>query len=552
MRSQGRESGAGSRESGLSTHPPLQSITFYYAHAARPIALMTLNRKLIFSSTSLILGLLILGAVALWGILGLRDNLQTVVTEFGELKMVAEVEAKVADAQRHLDPDLSELPRAVASLREAVAIIQTFIERRETQDPQVPYRTGEMTVAQRAARQLDSMADALEASMVQERPTLNLALAATLDDALVSLRALSEHADAAVALIAADTRRQIVRTISVMSVIAAGIIAAGIAIAIWQYRSVMNPLGKLRGAVRNIAAGQFTERVDPSGDREFAELAADFNRMATQLNDLYRDLERQVEVKSRELVRSERLASVGFLAAGIAHEINNPLGIISGYAELSLKDLDRGRTPDTEELRQSLAIMRDESFRCKQIIQKLLSLARQSADVRHDVDLSAVARDVAAMVRGLERYRDRRLVLDFPADQPLLVSANSTEMKQVLLNLTVNALEATGATGGREGRVSLSGRRDDGHVQIVVEDNGCGMSATTLSHIFEPFYTERRHDGVSGTGLGLSVTHAIIENHQGRITAESGGPGCGSRFIVHLPAAPPERAAPAPIAEKVA
>ena len=501
---------------------------------------MTLNYKLIFSSSALILGLLILGAVALWGILRLQNNMRTVVSEFAELKMVAQVEAHVADAQRKLDPDLSQAWEAAASLRQAVAAIDDFTGQQQgpAGDARAS-RTADLAVAERASQQLRFMADALEASMVQERPTLNLGLAAALDDALASLRALSQHADAAVAAAEADTRRQLMRTIIVMSVIAAAVIAAGVLIALWQYRSVMGPLDRLRGGVRSIAAGQFTDRLQTTGDREFADLAADFNRMASELDELYRDLERQVQIKSRELVRSERLASVGFLAAGLAHEINNPLGIIAGYAELSLKDLDRGGDLDVDELRQALQIVRDESFRCKQVIQKVLSLARGGGDVRHEVDMAAVAREVATMVRGLERYRDRRVTLDFPTTEPLTVLANSAEMKQVLLNLTVNALEATPP---REGRIIISGRRDNGHVQLVVADNGCGMTAQTLAHVFEPFYTERRSDGVSGTGLGLSVTHAIIENHQGRITAASDGPGAGSRFTVQLPAAQPATA----------
>src|SRR6185369_10914403 len=114
------------------------------------------------------------------------------------------------------------------------------------------------------------------------------------------------------------------------------IIAIAVLIGVSQYRGVMRPLRRFSSGVRSIAGGNFRRRLVIAGDDEFAGLAQDFNRMAAELDGLYRELEDKVATKSKELVRSERLASVGFLAAGVAHEINNPLGIISGYAELSL------------------------------------------------------------------------------------------------------------------------------------------------------------------------------------------------------------------------
>ncbi|MCX5660361.1 MAG: HAMP domain-containing sensor histidine kinase, partial [Planctomycetota bacterium] len=186
----------------------------------------------------------------------------------------------------------------------------------------------------------------------------------------------------------------------------------------------------------------------------------------------------------------------------------------------------------------ALRVIRDEAFRCKEITQRLLELSRPGSEGRGEVDLAGVAADVAAMVKGLSKYADRTLALRFDAGPPLLVRANATEMRQVMLNLTVNALEAAGPGG----EVVVGGMRraardaGAGWVEVSVADNGRGMSEETLSRIFEPFFTEKRGVGEPGTGLGLSITHAIVTDHAGRITATSPGPGKGSRFVVEFPA----------------
>ncbi len=315
-------------------------------------------------------------------------------------------------------------------------------------------------------------------------------------------------------------------------------VLAAIWISIGHDRLVMVPLQRLREGVRRVTAAQFTQKLQASemaSSPEFLELAEEFNRMAEELDGFYHRLEEQVRAKTRELVRSERLASVGFLAAGVAHEINNPLNIISGYAELTAKQLDRLAIPGdvAEEAQDSLRFIRDEAFRCKEITEKLLSLARTGSEQREKLDLCGVARDVAAMTKGLKNYRDRRIRLNLDSSDRLQVQGNLTEMKQVLLNLTINALEAVPPV---EGEVCIEGRRTKDWVELSVQDNGRGMSREVLPHVFEPFFTTRRGSSERGTGLGLSITHAIIENHGGRIQAESDGPGRGSRFTIRLPA----------------
>jgi signal transduction histidine kinase len=322
-----------------------------------------------------------------------------------------------------------------------------------------------------------------------------------------------------------------------MGLVSALAVLGAIALGVWQYRGVIVPLGRLNMGVRRIARGRFSQQVDVRGNDEIASLAADFNRMAEELDGFYRELERKVAETSRELVRSERLASVGYLAAGVAHEINNPLGIISGYAEMSLEQLKKSPAgiDETGELGRSLQVICDEAFRCKDIITKLLTLARSGEERRSPVDLAEVVRQVIATMGGLRDFRERKIELRVLERNNLMVHANEVEMKQVVLNLLINALEASPAEDG-EVRVELEA--DGSVVRLTVVDNGKGLSAESLQRVFEPFYTEKRGSQERGTGLGLSITHAIVEGHGGHIRAESDGPGKGSRFVVELPAGP--------------
>ncbi len=314
------------------------------------------------------------------------------------------------------------------------------------------------------------------------------------------------------------------------------ILSCAVLISQWHYQSVMRPLERLRQWVRRVGgAGDFPPPIEISGDLEFCELTVDVNQMAKELHDFYRELDQKVEQTSRELVRSQRLASVGFLAAGVAHEINNPLNIMSGYAELTLSRLARGFDPEAAaDAQRALEVIREEAFRCKQITAKLLSTARGSGENRETFSLRHLSREVAAMLQGLPLMRDRQLDLKFDGDDPLEVSANYAELKQVLLNLLMNGLEAVNPPSGR---VTLSGRRDKDFVELIVTDNGRGMEAATLERIFEPFFTEKRGVGEPGTGLGLCISHAIIENHGGKILAQSPGVDQGSTFTVRMPAA---------------
>jgi signal transduction histidine kinase len=352
-------------------------------------------------------------------------------------------------------------------------------------------------------------------------------------------------------------RYKLRRTMLAIGVLAGVVMAGSMMLGFIQYRAVMRPLRDLGKGVRRIARGHFTDRMTLGGGEEFATLAQDFNGMAGELDGFYNLLEQKVAANTRELIRSERLASVGFLAAGVAHEINNPLGVIAGYAEYSIDQLKQRPMPTLpadgspgcssgaaelandatrQDIAGALQIICDEAFRCKDITAKLLTLAHPGEGVKQLVSMPAVASAVVAIAGGLRQYRDRKLTTSAEAAADLAVLAVEPEMKQVVLNLVLNALEAT-APG--TGQVALEVTRKGEAVSLAVTDNGRGMTSETIERVFEPFFTERptRPAQERGTGLGLSITHAIVKEHGGRITAQSDGPGKGSRFTVELPAA---------------
>lgn len=310
-------------------------------------------------------------------------------------------------------------------------------------------------------------------------------------------------------------------------------------------RSVVQPFKELLAGSRLIAKGHFEHRIVCESNDELAELAQAMNAMTERFVEIRDHLNEKVQERTREVVRSEQLASVGFLAAGVAHEINNPLASIAWSAEaleMRLHEVLHGEQSEDstansfanmdpaelEVLRKYLKRIQDEAFRCKGITERLLDFSRLGeSQRRQDCDVSELVSDVVALVEHLAPYRNKKI--EFTPQAGLTAWASPTEFKQVVLNLLTNALDSTDANGV----VRVSVGQDDSRMLLTVEDNGCGMTDEVLRHLFEPFFTRRR-DG-KGTGLGLSITYRIVQDHGGLINATSQGPGTGSRFLIALP-----------------
>jgi signal transduction histidine kinase len=307
------------------------------------------------------------------------------------------------------------------------------------------------------------------------------------------------------------------------------------------YRWVFYPIRDLQQGAGRVAQGDFEHRIEVQSGDEMEDLAAAFNDMTGRLREMYRDLARQVNERSRQLVRSERLAGIGFLAAGVAHEINNPLASIAFCSEalegrlaelLSQATGKQLPAQDRQTVTKYLKMIQQESFRCKEITQRLLEFSRGGERRREATDLAQLVQGVLDMVQHLQNCRGKKLI--FHPVGPITAWVNGQEIKSVVLNLVVNALDSMDDGGTL--RITLSQR--DRMAELVFTDTGCGMTSEVLENIFEPFFTRSRTG--KGTGLGLSISHRIINQHGGEIEAASPGLNQGTTFTVRLPLEPVE------------
>lgn len=317
-------------------------------------------------------------------------------------------------------------------------------------------------------------------------------------------------------------------------------------VAFWYFRnSVVQPFKVLLAGSRRIANGEFEHHIVLQSHDELAELANALNSMTQRFIEIRDNLHEKVQQRSREVVRSEQLASVGFLAAGVAHEINNPLASIAWSAEAlegrlhEILHVHNSTTEgnvcetsfDEEELnilRKYLKRIQDEAFRCKGITERLLDFSRLGETQRKQAtDVNEAVSDMIALVQHLGQYRNKRI--EYIGEEGLSAWVSPPELKQVVLNLLTNALDSVDDGG----LVTVTLEHDDTTFTLTVKDNGCGMTPEVLNHLFEPFFTRRR-DG-RGTGLGLSITYRIVQDHAGELIASSGGLGMGSKFVLSIP-----------------
>ena len=305
-------------------------------------------------------------------------------------------------------------------------------------------------------------------------------------------------------------------------------------------RITAQPIVRLLRAARSVGQGNLTVTVPVSGQDELSQLARAFNDMTQRLRGVYESLEAQVQRRTEELrqrekdlERERRLAAIGRLATGVAHEVSNPLTVIAGAAE-GLRDRaqDPGlqEVPAFEDFPDYLETIEREAYRLKRLVRRLLDFSRTKPAEVNRIDMAEVVQDAVSLARLDPMAKGRTISVELEGD--LAVMGDGDALKEALLNLLFNALKAV--KGG--GEVWVRGIGGPDRVVVEVEDSGVGIAAADLERLFEPFFTTAPPG--EGTGLGLSLVYSTVERHRGTINARSAGPGHGAAFRMIFPAAP--------------
>lgn len=374
------------------------------------------------------------------------------------------------------------------------------------------------------------IAAALDAIEVQLGSGASLAgLKPQLDLALHGTRVLSDAVTQETREIGAELDRRSARLIEFVLVLAAAVVGTIAWLGTRLRRRVLVPLRELQVNTAMVAHGRTPRAMDLKRDDEVARLARAFDAMARQVRQAREDLEKRVEERSREVLRSARLAELGTLSAGIAHEINNPIASIAACAEGLLRDMEKGKLVEDPHLREYLEIIRKEAMRTRDITARLLGFARQDPRSSVGVRCGDELREVASMFEHQFATAGVRLAIEI-GDPGAAIAGDAAEIRQVLFNLFRNALDAA----PRDTTVDVSLAVEDESVVIEFCDRGRGIRPEDLERIFEPFFTTKVPG--KGTGLGLAIVHRIVTGHGGRITADN-REGGGARFRLTLPLA---------------
>jgi len=301
-----------------------------------------------------------------------------------------------------------------------------------------------------------------------------------------------------------------------------GGIALAVAICFFLTRSLSRPAKALMLAAQHLAAGDLAQRVRPDDStQEIGMLGRTFNLMAASIEERDEQLRRRAQ---EEVMKSERLAMIGRLAAGVAHEINNPLTGV-----LTFSHLLREKENLDEQDREDLDVIINETTRVSEIVRGLLDFARERPVAKEPLDVNDVVQQTVRLLGNRTAFQQITIDADLSAGLPR-VDGDMNQLQQVLLNLSLNACAAM-LEGGT---LTIGTSAGDGRVLVKVADTGCGIKAEHLDRIFEPFFSTKPVG--KGTGLGLSISYGIVQQHGGDLRVES-EEGQGTTFTIVLPLA---------------
>src|SRR5574341_970161 len=289
--------------------------------------------------------------------------------------------------------------------------------------------------------------------------------------------------------------------------------------------STATPIRTLERISKKMAQGDFSERIEVRGRDELASLGVAFNQMEERLKNALWSLEHAIEKlreKQAQLVEAEKLAAVGKLAAGIAHEINNPLTSVLTFSNLMLE-----QCPQDDPRCGKLRMMARETVRARNIVRQLLNFGREIIIKTEPININRPVGEIIDSLNAQEAFKGIELVSNLAADLPD-AHADPAQIGQVVLNMLLNAIHAVTPPG----RVEVATRANGRFVELVISDSGQGIPAEHLNRIFDPFFTTK--EMTKGTGLGLAVSYGIIKKHGGDIEVAS-AEGKGTTFTVRLP-----------------
>lgn len=300
-------------------------------------------------------------------------------------------------------------------------------------------------------------------------------------------------------------------------------------------RRITGPLSRLTEGARAIARGDLRQEFHVPGSDEINTLAKAFNDMAqslerkreelTEKNLALHQANEELQQMQEHLIRNERLAAIGQLAAGVSHEIDNPVGIILGYAELLLDDLPMG-----DARRDDVLAIIDECQRCKRITGGLLGFARSASVCREEFSLNALVRETLESLQPQKLFRYIGIAFQ-PAAEAVPIIGDADQLRQVFINLLLNAAQAMNG----HGQLTVAIERQAATALVRVIDSGPGIAQELREKIFVPFYSTKAPG--QGTGLGLPICRKLVEDHGGAIWLDAVDGEGGARFLIRLPLA---------------
>ncbi len=292
---------------------------------------------------------------------------------------------------------------------------------------------------------------------------------------------------------------------------------------------ITQPILQLTEGAKAIASGKLDHRILIVSQNEVGILAEEFNKMAIKLKESYSNLEQKVEERTSQLLRAERLAAVGELAAEVAHEINNPLGGLQNFASMM-----KNEPENIEQTRKYANLMLEGLKRVEMIVKRLLTFSKSNT-------LTLLGKNINDIIRYALEFIEYRLepcnvYIHKKLNESLPpVLADSDQLSQVFINIMANALESMPGGGALTIKTDFC-KKHDQCVTVQFNDSGCGIEQKNLDKIFEPFFTTKNKEGEKGLGLGLAISKRIIEDHHGEINIESKA-GEGTQFTICLPCA---------------